>query len=139
MTPEQITLVKSSWDLAKPRESELGVMFYTRLFDIAPETKALFGDDVHSQAMRLMQAISVVINSLDNLDRIFPQIEQLAERHVDYGVKPEHYAIVGEALIWTLHKGFGEDFTDELKEAWLLAYTTLSGAMQKSAYENATA
>ncbi|MGE5148514.1 MAG: globin domain-containing protein, partial [Rhodospirillaceae bacterium] len=53
----------------------------------------------------------------------------LGERHKGYGVTADHYAPVGAALLWTLEKGLGADFTPETKEAWTAAYTALAGVM----------
>jgi hemoglobin-like flavoprotein len=53
----------------------------------------------------------------------------LAQRHVKYGVEPKHYEPVGAALLWTLEKGLGTNWNEEVKEAWTLCYVTLSGAM----------
>ena len=56
------------------------------------------------------------------------------KRHVDYGVEPEHYAVVGDALLWTLEKGLGPKWTPELGAAWTDAYATLSGFIIGEAY-----
>jgi len=41
-----------------------------------------------------------------------------AMKHVSYGVKPEHYAPVGVALLWTLERGLGTEWTPDLAAAW---------------------
>jgi hemoglobin-like flavoprotein len=46
-----------------------------------------------------------------------------------YGVTAAHYAPVGAALLWTLEKGLGPDFTPEVKMAWTETYTALAGVM----------
>ena len=70
----------------------------------------------------------------DRLDAILPAASRLAKHHVSYGVEPKHYAPVGDALLWTLEKGLGPDWTPELAEAWGAAYGTLSGYMIDQAY-----
>ena len=60
---------------------------------------------------------------------IVPAVQALGQRHVGYGVQEQDYAVVGEALLWTLGQGLGEDFTDEVKQAWTETYTTLAGVM----------
>ena len=55
-------------------------------------------------------------------------------RHVDYGVQAEHYDIVGGTLLWTLEQGLGNDFTEEVKEAWTTAYGIISSTMIDAAY-----
>jgi nitric oxide dioxygenase len=44
-------------------------------------------------------------------------------------VTEDQYAPVGAALLWTLEKGLGPDFTPETKAAWTEAYTALAGVM----------
>ena len=60
---------------------------------------------------------------------ILSEIKNLASRHGKYGARPEHYAVVGECLLWTLEKGLGEKWNSETKEAWIKVYGVLSEAM----------
>lgn len=62
--------------------------------------------------------------------RLSLQIRRWGQRHAGYGVVNAHYDIVGEALIWTLGRGLGDGFTDDVKNAWLTAYTLLAGTMK---------
>lgn len=134
MTPDQITLIQDSFKKVAPISDTAAEIFYGRLFEIAPQVKPYFQGDMKQQGAKLMTTLGVVVNGLRDLDKIVPVAQQLAVKHVDYGVKPEDYAPVGEALIYTLDKGLGDDFTPELKDAWLGAYTTLSGVMIDAAY-----
>jgi hemoglobin-like flavoprotein len=85
------------------------------------------------QGKKLMTMIGTAVNSLDRLEEIVPAVQDLGRRHVDYGVKNEDYAVVGEALIWTLGQGLGDDFTDDAKAAWIEVYTVLADTMIKAA------
>lgn len=134
MTQDQIKLIQDSWAKVAPIAETAAELFYGRLFEIAPEVKPLFKTDLKIQGVKLMKMLGTVVNGLDNLGEIVPAAEALALRHVGYGVKPEHYTPVGEALIWTLGKGLGDAFTEDVKSAWLEAYTVLSGAMIGAAY-----
>jgi hemoglobin-like flavoprotein len=139
MTPSDIDLVQSSFAKVAPIADTAAGLFYGRLFEIAPEVRPLFKGDIAEQGRKLMATLSVVVNGLRNLDAIVPVAAQLAVRHVDYGVKPEHYPVVGSALLWTLEKGLGEAFTPDVAEAWTRAYGTLSGAMIAAAYPHSAA
>jgi hypothetical protein len=66
--------------------------------------------------------------------RILDPLKKLAVRHVGYGVKPEHYTYMGNALLRTLEKGLGEDFTPDLRKAWVAAFQTLTAIMKEAAY-----
>ena len=134
MTPEQVDLVQSSFAKVAPIAETAAGLFYNRLFEIAPQTKALFHVDMAEQGRKLMTTLGVVVRGLKNLDAILPAAKALAVKHVAYGVTAAHYKPVGEALIWTLEQGLGPDFTPEVKDAWLSAYGALSGVMIAEAY-----
>lgn len=113
----------------------VGGLFYNRLFEIAPPIRAMFRTTVTEQSKKLLTMIGYVINKLDKLEDIIDEVAKLAKGHVQYGVKAAHYSIVGEALLWTLEKGLAEHWTEEVKEAWVLCYTTLANAMIAAAEE----
>ncbi|MCM2369566.1 globin family protein [Aporhodopirellula aestuarii] len=130
MTPEQVTLVKESWEQVKPISEQAAELFYGRLFTLDPSLKSLFKGDMSEQGKKLMATISLAVASLDRLETILPTVQALGQKHAaQYNVPESSYATVGEALIWTLGQGLGEGFTEDVKEAWLLTYTTLSNAM----------
>lgn len=134
MTPAQVSLVQESFAKVAPIAPQAAAMFYGRLFEIAPEVKPLFRGDMTEQGRKLMATLAVVVNGLSDLGAILPAARTLARRHVDYGVKPEHYAPVGAALLWTLERGLGPAWTPALAESWAAAYGTLSDFMIGEAY-----
>ena len=134
MTPEQIKLVQDSFAKVAPISEQAAALFYGRLFEIAPEVRRMFKGDMKEQGRKLMATLAVVVNGLSNLDAILPAASALAKRHLAYGVKPGHYTPVGEALLWTLERGLGAGWTQELAAAWAAAYTTLSQFMIGEAY-----
>jgi hemoglobin-like flavoprotein len=75
----------------------------------------------------------VVVNGLSRPQQILGAVAELGRRHLMYGVRPEHYATVGAALLWTLQTGLGNAFTAEVREAWTCAYLFLSSTMQQAA------
>jgi nitric oxide dioxygenase len=109
-------------------------MFYDRLFEIAPQVKAMFPADMTEQRQKLMAMLAVVVNGLSNLESVLTVASALAKRHVTYGAKPEHYPVVGFALLWTLERGLGDAWTKEVADAWTAVYGTLSGYMFEQAY-----
>jgi len=135
MTPEKITLVKTSWAKVKPITETAAELFYGKLFEIDPSLKSMFPADMKEQGKKLMAMINTAVNALDKLETIVPAVQDLGRRHVDYGVKDEHYDTVASALIWTLGEGLGDDFTDEVKEAWVETYTILATTMMDAAKE----
>lgn len=135
MTPEQVKLVQESFKKVAPIAPQAADLFYGRLFEIAPEVRPLFPADLTEQKKKLMGMIATAVNSLHQVEKIVPAVQELGRRHVNYGVTKAHYKPVGEALIWTLEKGLGDAFTPEVKTAWLETYTTLETVMTAAAAE----
>jgi len=134
MTRDQVKLVQESFAKIGPIADTAAALFYKRLFEIAPEIKTLFRGDMTEQKRKLMKTLTIVVNGLGNLDSILPAASALAKRHVAYGVRPTHYTPVGEALLWTLERGLGSEWTPDLRRAWSAAYTTISNFMIGEAY-----
>ncbi|WP_035660297.1 globin family protein [Bradyrhizobium sp. STM 3809] len=139
MTPSQIALVQESFAKVAPISDQAATIFYDRLFEVAPQVRAMFPDDLTEQRKKLMATLAVVVNGLTDLPAILPAASALAKRHVGYGATPEHYPVVGAALLWTLEKGLGAAWTPDVADAWTAAYGTLSGFMIAEAYGKAQA
>jgi len=134
MTPQQVSLVQTSFAKVAPISEKAAALFYDRLFEIAPEVRPLFRRDMAEQGRMLMAALTAVVNGLSNLEAVLPAASALAKRHVAYGVEAAHYAPVGVALVWTLEQGLGAEWTPQLAAAWAAAYATLSSYMIGEAY-----
>jgi hemoglobin-like flavoprotein len=126
MTPQQVELVQTSFQKVVPIAGTAADLFYDRLFEIAPETRALFPPDISEQKKKLIAMLATAVTNLHKLDAILPAVKDLGQRHKGYGVTAAHYAPVGAALLWTLEKGLGPDFTPEVKAAWTETYTALA-------------
>jgi nitric oxide dioxygenase len=134
MTPAQVNAVQASFAKVAPIAEQAAALFYGRLFETAPEVRVLFSGDMAVQGQKLMAAITTVVDGLDDIDAVAPTVRDLARRHVAYGVRPDHYALVGAALLWTLEQGLADDFTPDVRAAWAAAYAALSEMMIAAAY-----
>lgn len=139
MKPAQVELVQKTFADVAPIAEQAAALFYGRLFEIAPEVKPLFKNDITEQGRKLMATLGVVVRGLSDLPSILPAASNLAKKHVSYGVKAAHYEPVGAALLWTLEKGLGDKWTPDVAAAWTEAYVTLSGFMIGEAYGKAEA
>ena len=135
MTPEQIEMVRASWQDVVPIQDKAAELFYGKLFEMDPSLQQLFTGDMTEQGKKLMQMLEIVVQKLDRLGELLPEVRDLALRHVQYGVKDGDYDTVGGALLWALETGLGEVFTRSVAEAWNIAYTTLSDAMRRDAHD----
>lgn len=139
MTPQQIHLVQQTFADVKPIAATAAELFYNRLFTLDPALRPMFRGEMGQQGQMLMGMIGSAVGGLRNLEQLAPVVRQLGARHVRYGVRTEHYATVGSALLWTLAQGLGPKFTPEVRDAWTAAYTLLSDVMQLGALEEAAA
>ena len=129
MNTTTISRVQTSWSRVEPISTTAADLFYDKLFELDPELRNLFKGDMADQKAKLMQMIGTAVKMLDRLDELVPVLVRLGGRHVDYGVRPEHYATVGAALLDTLAKGLGDDFTPDVEAAWTEVYGVLQDTM----------
>lgn len=135
MTPEQISLVQTSWEKVKPISEQAAELFYGKLFELDPSLKPLFKGDMKEQGRKLMATLNLAVTSLTKLEDILPAVQELGRRHVKYGVPDQSYQTVGQALLWTLGQGLGDEFTEDVEAAWTTTYVTLSTVMLDAAKE----
>ena len=102
VNPQSKRLVKESWRQVAPIADAAAEMFYQRLFEIDPSTRKLFHvSRMAEQRRKVVQALTLAVEGLDNLDALLPAIRDLGRRHHAYGVNDRHYESVGVALLWT--------------------------------------
>jgi nitric oxide dioxygenase len=80
-----------------------------------------------------MSLLETCIGKLHDFSALAPAIKNLGTRHAGYGATPEHYAIVAEALLWSLARGLGATFTPDVRSAWTKVYELLATTMQAEA------
>ena len=133
LTSRQVELVQESFGLIQPILDDAAVLFYGRLFELDPTLRQMFHRPRREQARLLAQTLTVVVKGIDNPSQLRGAVEALGRRHAGYGVRDEHYAVVGEALLWTLEAGLKHKFTYEVRKAWVAAYRWLATTMQLAA------
>jgi hemoglobin-like flavoprotein len=135
-------LVVRSWRLVVPILDTASDLFYRRLFELRPDLRKLFPEDMTSQKRKLGQMLGFIVKSMDWpesawADDISPDedlflvVIALGRRHTDlYKVPDESYGPVGEALLWTLDYGIGKEFDAPLRSAWAKLYNLVSRVMR---------
>jgi hemoglobin-like flavoprotein len=135
MTERDIFIIKKSWSVFSSIDPKLvGEVFYGRLFLLIPALRPMFKTSMEEQYKKVVDTLNMIVSRLERMEELDDEIRQMAIRHVQYGVRPEHYKPVGDALLWMLEKGLGTDWTDETAAAWNKYYTLLSENMIKAAY-----
>lgn len=133
-----VELVQTSFGAVKPIAATAAEIFYSKLFELDPKLKPLFPaadeDKMKEQGNKLMTMLSAAVAGLSNIEALIPVLQDLGKRHVAYRVEKSHYDTVGAALIGTLAVGLGDDFTPEVKQAWVDVYGVMSSVMIEAAY-----
>ena len=135
LTPREIELVQESFALVDPIAEDAAGAFYSRLFQIDPDTRKLFKGDMADQGRKLMSVLKTAIAGLDKFDQLVPVLKIMGQRHLAYGVEFRHYESVAKALLWTLKESLKEAFTPEMEQAWAKAYSALAEVMMKGSQE----
>lgn len=126
LTDHEKNLVRYSFTHIAPQNEDIARLFYARLFEIAPEVERLFVNDMDAQQAKLMQMLASLVNALDTPDTLSQTTRDLGRRHVGYGVHVNHYATVGEALIWSMREVCPTVMTPPVTKAWLKTYNLLA-------------
>ncbi len=134
MKPEQIKLVKKTWKILMGIDPKIiGDAFYAKLFTDQPALRRMFPSEMDKQYVKLVDMLSSIIMSLDHAPTIESnELVAMSKRHTGYGVKTEHYTMVGNALLWTLKKGLGSEWNEETEKAWSDCYQSLADTMIKN-------
>ena len=125
--------LRASWARVTANGAQVPQFFYARLFLANPELRDLFPVSMAAQSDRLVAALGRIVSSVDDEAALTPAMEELGRDHRRFAVRPEHYPLVGEALLATLAHMLGDDWTPELEEDWAEAYAAAAAAMLQAA------
>jgi hemoglobin-like flavoprotein len=129
LSADDIDRVRNSFDRIWPVSERTADLFYDRLFELAPEVRPLFREDMDEQKRKFMATLAVIVGSLDDSSRLVPLTKTLARQHGDFGIEEAHYRQVGEALLWSLERGLGADWSPSVAASWRKAYGIVSNFM----------
>ena len=133
MSPDQVHLIRKSFAELSRHDHVAALVFYRRLFEVDPTLRPLFVGDIEQQAKKLIDMLAALISMLERPVGLDMELRAMGARHADYGVKDEHYATVGGALIDMLSEVLGNKFTPAAREAWLALYGAVEATMKRGA------
>jgi hemoglobin-like flavoprotein len=129
VTPDQISLVQSSFQRLEPHLPAMATRFYDELFGRDPSLRPLFTIDMAEQRIRFTEKLTEIVWAISDLDELLAHTHALGARHVGYGVRAAHYQTVGAALLDALAGVLGDTFDPATREAWALAYSLVAETM----------
>ncbi len=126
----QVEVLEESFEAIKPNADGFVASFYENLFTANPEARPLFDTtDMEAQKKKLLSSLVLVVENLRKPDALEGALRGLGARHVKYGALPEHYPLVGGALLTTFEQYLQEKWTPNVKQAWVDAYGAISEIM----------
>ena len=133
LSAKQMRLVRESFESVKEYGDSVVVLFYGRLFEIAPDAKALFKIDIREQSRKLVETLDSLVAALDRFEQLRAHLEELGRRHVNYGVREYHYEKLRSAMLWAIGQALGVEFDRETRAAWESLLTAVSAVMLDAA------
>lgn len=111
-------LIRRSFALIAADSNAVVLLFYGRLFELNPGARSMFRGDLRTQAAKLSATLDVLVGNAGTLDAIAGDLREMGRRHETYGVRPEHYDLLRQALLWALGMALQEDFDGPTRAAW---------------------
>jgi len=133
MTPEQITLVQSSFERLGPELPAMATRFYQELFARDPALRPLFTTPLAEQEVKFAQKLTEIVHAMPRLNELLAHTRALGARHAGYGVRAADYQTLGHALLAALAAVLGDGFDASTREAWALAYNLVAETMLEGA------
>jgi hemoglobin-like flavoprotein len=135
VTPQQVRLIRDSFPSIAQLSGPIANLFYGRLFELAPEVRPMFKQDIAIQGRKLMEMLNTLVTNLEHFDDLQPTLKALGQRHSGYGVRPLHYQTVATALIWSFGVALEGDLSPEARTAWAAVIESVSTVMKEGASE----
>ncbi|HKF36294.1 MAG TPA: globin domain-containing protein [Ktedonobacteraceae bacterium] len=129
-------LLESSFQAVVLHGEAFVTAFYERLFTRFPETRALFAaTDMFLQRKKLQQSLALIVEHMQHPEVLGDMLKGLGQRHVAYGVRPEHYPLVGAVLLETFADFLGKHWTQAHHDAWVKGFEAVCSLMVQGAQE----
>jgi hemoglobin-like flavoprotein len=133
VSPDAVRLIRVSWHQISTRRELMAVMFYGRLFELEPGLRDVFRDtDFHRQRAKFVAMLDLLVRSADQPDDLIREAAQLGRQHAMLNLSSRNYELAGQALLWTLDRSLGLDFTPATRAAWTELYALVASVMRRA-------
>eukprot|EP00057_Strongylocentrotus_purpuratus_P016362 XP_011670836.1 PREDICTED: uncharacterized protein LOC763287 isoform X4 [Strongylocentrotus purpuratus] len=143
ISSNHIELLKRTWKVLGQNPEQLGAVLFAKLASDHPLVSSLFpfggkgltydqllqNDDVKKHGRQFMATVGNAIENLENHEILIPMFEDLAKRHAGFGVTRQHIPFAGEALLYAISDALGQDFTDDVRQAWETVFQLIVDVM----------
>lgn len=125
-----VETLENSFNLLAPKAEAMVAKFYDELFSRYPDVIPLFENtSSEKQQQKLLAALGLVIDNLNNVDVLAKTLKDLGQRHQKYGVEPAHYQAVATTLLDVMREFAGSAWTQQVHDAWTHALNVIAKVM----------
>ena len=129
ITEAQIKYIKQTWSKLAAKSNALGDALYPKLFAKRPELETLFSVNKSTNSQKIFLFVMMIVTKLDKIENLMEELQNLAKRHVGYGVKIEDFEAFGEAFKESVQEILPAQTPQEALAAWGSLYDTVADAM----------
>ena len=123
-------MLRDTLELTLAADDSFPKRFYDRLFARHPEVVPMFHrNSPGAQRKMFAQKLTMIVDHVEDPEWLARELAEVAESHAKYGVTPEMYAWVGEALVDTLREACADGWTVAAEHAWRTAYRRITEAI----------
>ena len=127
--PGVVERLRTSYALVRAREMDFAKTFYAKLFAAAPAVRSMFPEDLELQARKLTMAMDTIMANLENPEANAQMLAKLGKRWAGYGARPEHYHLVIETMIASMHEVLGAHADGKVSDEWRVALRLIGKQM----------
>lgn len=132
-----VAALRESFELVAPRADQLAERFYEKLFEDYPDLLRYFTHtDFSEQRGKLIQALVLVLKSLENPPALTKVLHQLGGQHGEMGIEEDDYPPVTNTLLSVLGEYAGDAWNEELEETWRQALEAVATIMIEGAHDS---
>ncbi len=138
LSKNSIEIIKSTAEYITSRDTDITQAMYKILFSKYPNVQILFANAPKNQYMRLAEILSAYAVNIEKIDRLRPALFVIAKRHVEVGIKPVHYPMIGMVLMQAIEETLQNQATIEFMDAWREAFQVIANIlieMERELYE----
>lgn len=132
LTPAQIQTINATVPAVSAHARQITDHFYPLLFSRYPQVLEYFNktnQSKGSQRQALANAVIAYASNIERLELMGDAVSLIAQKHCSLGILPEHYPLVGECLLEAISAVLGDAATQEIIDAWSLAYQQLANIL----------
>lgn len=130
-------LIKESFAQVEPVADQVAAHLYAQLFVERPELRDMFPVIMNVQRERLVAALTRIVQGMAHPETLSEYLQQLGRDHRRFGVRPEHYSALGDALVASLREYSWGHWTPRVEQAWRAAYDKATAVMIAAAARSA--